>query len=237
LKLLTIASWGVDFRLGNNEGYFYGCANLTISATDPLDLTNTTTLESIFQSCASLTTAPTMTLWDTSEVTSLANMFERALLFNQDIGNWNTGKVTSMLSAFFHAEAFNQDISGWDIAKVESMYMTFRYADVFNQDISGWDTGKVTTMYAMFNYALVFDQDISGWDVTALTNATAMFNFGALSTANYDLLLIGWEGQAVLDNVTFSCGSSKYTGGGAAATARQALIDDHTWDITDGGTV
>jgi len=80
------------------------------------------------------------------------------------------------------------------------------------------------------------DQNIANFDVTALTNATNMFRYITLSTANYDALLIGWEAQAVQDNVIFNGGNSKYTAGGAAAIARQNLIDNHTWTITDGGT-
>ena len=34
----------------------------------------------------------------------------------------------------------------------------------------------------------------------------------------------------------FHSGNSKYSAG-AAVTARQALIDDHNWSITDGGQV
>ena len=36
-------------------------------------------------------------------------MFERALVFNQDIGNWNTVSVTDMQSMFYNASDFNQD--------------------------------------------------------------------------------------------------------------------------------
>ena len=58
-----------------------------------------------------------------------------------------------------------------------------------------------------------------------------------LSTANYDALLIGWEAQSVDDDTTPNFGNSTYTGGeeSEAAAARQNLIDDHNWTITDGG--
>ena len=39
--------------------------------------------------------------WNTSNVTSLANMFRNAIFFNQNIGNWNTNKVTTLLNMFF----------------------------------------------------------------------------------------------------------------------------------------
>jgi len=64
-----------------------------------------------------------------------------------------------------------------------------------------------------------------------------MFLSIALPTATYDDLLVNWEAQAVNNSVSFNGGNSTYTSGSAAATARQALIDDHSWTITDGGTV
>jgi len=89
-------------------------------------------------------------------------------------------------------------------------------------------------MSSMFNGATSFDQNISSWDITSVTDMTSMFVSVTLSTANYSAILIGWEGQSVQDDVTFHGGSSKYSAG-AAATARQALIDDHNWSIDDGG--
>ena len=111
----------------------------------------------------------------------------------------------------------------------------FSNASAFDGNIVSWDTGKVTHMTLMLR-GTSFDRNIAAWDVTALTAAGNFLLSVTLSTANYDALLIGWEGQAVNDTVTFHGGSSTYTGGGAAATARAALVSDHSWAITDGGT-
>jgi hypothetical protein len=61
-----------------------------------------------------------------------------------------------------------------------------------------------------------------------------MFSRVALSTANYDALLIAWSAADVPDGIPFDGGESRYSAG-AAATARQSLIDNHDWDIIDGG--
>ena len=63
-----------------------------------------------------------------------------------------------------------------------------------------------------------------------------MFLGVTLSTANYDALLIGWEGQEVQNGVFFHGGDSKYSDGGAE-DARSRLISEHGWTIDDGGEV
>ena len=86
----------------------------------------------------------------------------------------------------------------------------------------------------MFADTVAFDQDLGIWDVTSVTTMVDMFLGATLSTINYSNILIGWESQAVQNNVTLAGGNSKYSAG-AAATARADLIADHTWIITDGG--
>lgn len=184
LKIYEIKSWG-PLRLGNNNRYFYGCANLTITATDILDLIGTTEVEYMFGDCSSLTTIPS-------------------------INSWNFSFVISMFSMFYQATNYNQDMNSCDVSSVKYM----------NSMLS----------------RTAFDQDIGSWPIISVLMADAMFFETTLSTANYDTLLIGWEAQAVQDNVNFHGGNSKYSAG-AAATARQALIDDHNWSITDGGLV
>ena len=63
---------------------------------------------------------------------------------------------------------------------------------------------------------------------------SGMFLNATLSTSNYDALLIGWSALTLQNGVTFHGGNSKFSTG-AAATARQNLIDNFSWTITDGG--
>ena len=93
-------------------------------------------------------------------------------------------------------------------------------------------------MGGMFYRALAFDQNLGGWNIGSLTNAQYMLSLTAMSTANYDALLIGWAGQApnIQNNVSLTVGP-QYTGGGAAEAARNTLTGTYGWIISDGGPV
>lgn len=58
--------------------------------------------------------------WDTSKVTTMANMFKNAKKFNKPLNNWNTSIVTNMSKMFLRASVFNQDLSSWNVEGVSS---------------------------------------------------------------------------------------------------------------------
>jgi surface protein len=125
-----------------------------------------------------------------------------------------------------------------DLSSMNDMSQAFRFASSFNQDISQWDVSNITNMALMFQGATAFNQDISEWDVSNVTNMSLMLEATALSTVNYDALLIGWNSLPSLQsNVSFSAGNTKYTAGGAAEAARTNLATTYSWTITDGGSV
>jgi len=171
--------------------------------------------------------------WNTAEVTNMSGMFWDAMAFNQDIGNWNTQKVTTLFSMFRDASLFNHDMASWDVGNVTDMISMFNSAILFNQDISAWNVGNVTSMTAMFANATSFNQNLGTWNVENVTTAASMFFGVTLSIANYDALLIGWNGRILQSNVPFSGGNSQYCAG---AAARANMIAADTWTITDGGS-
>ncbi|MBN2714845.1 MAG: DUF285 domain-containing protein [Deltaproteobacteria bacterium] len=179
--------------------------------------------------------------WDTAKVMDLRGMLYNAQVFNQDIGGWDTAKVMDMAGMFYNTKVFNQDIGGWNTANVMDMAEMFSRAQVFNQDIGGWNTENVKNMMSMFSRASAFDQNIGGWDIGSIDGMPGqgmmdMFNGVALSTENYDALLIGFAGQDVQSDIRLDAGDSQYSAGEAAA-ARAILVNDYGWAITDGGEI
>lgn len=220
LKMGEIQKWGV-LNISVNSG-FNGCTNLTCSATDSPTIT-TTGLNLYFRNCSN---------------------------FNGAIGNWDVSSVTRIDQMFQSATSFNQDISSWDVSNVTRMNALFFFASSFNNGgsalINNWDVSSVTTMREMFRGVTSFNQDISSWDIDQVSDFTSFMQSVTLSTTNYNALLIGWEaslqsaypsGTDYPYTISIDFGSSQYTLGGSAETARTSLINNFGWTITDGGGI
>lgn len=208
LNITNITNWGT-LRLGNSNGYFYGCTNLTLSTVvGTLDFSGTTDLSSMFTSCTSLTTINGINSWSTGSVTNMANMFNGCTNFNQDL-SFNTAAVTDMSGMFNSATAFNDLLTfntvavttmqgmffgctnfgfgkvstlTFNTASVTNMSFMFAAASAFNQPLS-FNTAAVTDMSFMFFATTAFNQDISSWDTAAVTDMTQMF-FGSAFNQN-----------------------------------------------------
>jgi len=221
-----ISAWDVS-NVTNMDSMFLGATvfNQDIGA---WDLSSVTEMYSMFNGATAFN--QDISGWDVSNVTDMSDVFYQATAFNGDIGSWDVSSVTNMENMFVTAHSFNQDLGSWDMSSVDDMYSMFDGATAFNQDISGWDVSNVTDMSGMFYEATAFNQDISGWDVSNVTDMSFMFDSSALSTDNYDNILIGWSQQALQSDVQFGAANINYCNG---AAARQSIIDTYGWTITD----
>ncbi len=198
-KLVGLNQWGT-MKWTSMQEAFYNCENLNDTggaATDTPDL---------------------------SFVTNMSGMFDRAIVFNQDIGDWDTRAVTDMKRMFANARVFNQDIGDWDTCGVTDMSKMFEYAIAFNQDIRDWDTSAVTDMSYMFSgrinmmgniEATAFNQDIGDWNTSAVVDMHKMFSVSA-----FNQYIGGWD-TSVVRNMY-----------GMFADARAFNQDIGSWDIS-----
>ena len=197
-----------------------------------------TSFENAFRGCTNLTIHPNAGAPDLSLVTSLQNTFQfNSSMNSPTLSSWNTSNVTNMNGTFASCTLFNQDLNSWDTSHVTIMSGMFTACAVFNGNISNWNTGNVENMRSMFSQTAAFNQNIR-----LVTNFTNFLTNATLSTANYDALLVAWEAQGPQPNLNFHGGNSTFTIGSAADTARTNLkaatgSGGYGWVITDGGGV
>ena len=230
LKIIEVKRWGIlDL---STSAAFHGCTNLDCSATDAPTVSSTT-LYRTFKDCSNFN-GP-IGNWNISSVTNLSETFNNAVSFNSSINNWDVSNVTTFSGLFLGCASFDQDLNSWDTSNVETMLNTFRGCSQFNGEINSWTTSNVENMQQMLFNCDQFDQSLASWDISNVTNFTNfMQNANGLSTANYDATLIAWASGIVEPNININFGDSTYSPG-AAAAARQHLIDSDGWTITDGG--
>jgi len=222
-----IGNWNV-FNVFSMNGMFAGALSFNTNINE-WNVGNVNDLSVMFGGAESFNQP--LNDWDVSNVVNFASVFTETI-FNQPLNNWNTGNAKNMAGMFSNAILFNQDIGSWDVSLVENINTMFQGAESFNGDVSNWTTDNISEMIGAFEDAKSFNQDISGWNVSNVSDMRFMFLRANLSVDNYDSLLSGWSTQQLQSGVTFDAGNSQYCQGEAA---RQKLINDFGWVITDGG--
>jgi surface protein len=264
-KVKRIRAWGSSVVWSSFERAFFGCTNITSVDGGLTNTGSVTNMSRTFQSCSMLTSID-ISSWNTANVTNMFVMFIDCIsLTSLDLSNFNTANVTNMNGMFSGCSSLTSlDLSGFDTEKVTNMTGMFGNCSMLTSiDLSNFNTANVTTMASMFltcssltsldvsnfntikvtTMASMFQSCASGqivgaedFNIIALTTASNMFLSTTLSTPTYDALLVNWEAQTKNNNVAFHGGGSKYSSG-APATARQNLITNTNWTITDGGEV
>ncbi|MGB0523535.1 MAG: BspA family leucine-rich repeat surface protein [Flammeovirgaceae bacterium] len=248
-----IGSWDVSkgehFRL-----MFYGAVAFN-QAIGNWDVSNGVDFSSMFVSATSFN--QDISNWDVSKGEDFSSMFNRATAFNQDVSSWDVSKGTDFRGMFSGATSFNQAIGNWDVSSGRAFGFMFSGATSFNQDISNWDVSNGGHFFAMFASATSFNQDLSNWDVSngrifrmMFSRATsfnqnlgtwniahakdmrAMFSDSGMDVNHYDATLIGWAKQTVTSAVQLGATNISYC---FAFKARNKLINEYGWQITDGG--
>lgn len=206
--LREIYQWGSyywsNISSGGNQ-HFYGCSNLTISATDqPQNILN---LESAFINCKALTTG--VGHWDVSNCVSFFQTFYNCDLFDENLNSWDTSSATSMRAMFYFCPVFTNGGAStldFDTSSCTNMQDMFYRCYLFNCDVSGFDMSNVTTTQRMFNEASSFNNngssDIQNWTFTsALTNMATMFACISFGPGSFNQPINNWQIPSSVTNL------------------------------------
>ena len=119
--------------------YQYGGTSLDISW---LDVSNITSMLSMFSTCSNLTTLDVGN-WNTSNVTNMSYMFDGCSnLTTLDVGNWNTSNVTNMSYMFYNcAKLTSLNLANFNTNNVTNFDFMFAYCrQLATIDISSMNT-------------------------------------------------------------------------------------------------
>ena len=143
---------------------------------------------SICQSCTKLESIVGIETWDTSQMTSMANMFNGCgLLPTLNVSSFDTRNVTNMSGMFRNyglgaASAITTEIIGlenFDTKKVTDMSSMFQgQANITSLNIGGWDVSKVTTVASMFGNCAKMTEFpfVKQWNLASCTSYNNMFD-------------------------------------------------------------
>ncbi len=232
LKIVALEQWGTIIWGSAMNKAFMGTSYMQVNATDVPNFSNVINMNSMFFNAANAN--PDTTNWDVSMVTDMNSLFKGASSVTPDTSSWNTANVTNMSLMFEDAVLANPDTSQWDTSNVTRMERMFQGAVNAKPDTSLLDTSQVNNMLSMFEGAVLANPDTSIWDISQVTTMSNMFLGVTLPTVDYEALLIGFAAQNVQSNVEFHGGSSTVCSG-AALNARDSLINNYGWMISDGG--
>ncbi|MBV8327217.1 BspA family leucine-rich repeat surface protein [Chryseobacterium sp.] len=226
-ELVEISQWGEILWLQQFNQAFAGCPNLNVTATDAPNLSQVNNLSQMFFNCSSLIGNTSFSNWNTSTITNMYGMFNRASLFNQNIGSWNTANVTDFNSMFAYAAAFNQNISGWNTAAGTNFSAMFKDAVAFNQPVNSWNTANATNFRYVFANATSFDQPLNNWKTGKVTDFEFMFE----NAVAFNQPIGNWD----VSKVSYYSGFNMFNG------ATHFDQDISTWNIRfqnfNGGSV
>ena len=161
-----------------------------------LDVSNLTSLNSLFYCCDQLRDISGLSAWDTSNVRDMMSLFSGCsqLADIKPLTNWDTSNVTD-ISFIFSACSPLSDISplsNWKTGKVKSLSYAFAFCSKITNlhPIENWDTSKVTDMSYMFQQKdpeqAPFSEDerslltdispLAKWNIQSLKDTNHMFS-------------------------------------------------------------
>lgn len=173
-------------RVGNMYAMFLSCNRLyELKNLTNFNTANVTDMSYMFWECGKSTgvgmKALDVSSFDTSNVTTMCNMFRNVVVDAINVSGFNTSKVVDMSSMFNGMSGLTSlDVTSFDTSNVTNMMAMFNWCPnlttiKLNKDT--FKTAKVTTMNSMFSSCNKLTTiDVSGFDTSNVTNMRYMFS-------------------------------------------------------------
>ena len=167
---------------------------------EKLDTSNVKNMTSMFSGLFNLKKLD-VSNWNTSNVTSMAEMFYRVAPSPKyekdtdssdsdyqihypsidsplmlDLSKWDTSKVKDMSRMFSFFNGTKLDLSKWNTSSLENTREMFFCSKIYNLgDLSKWNTSKLKNMGGMFQESNIVELNINDWDVSNVENMDGLF--------------------------------------------------------------
>lgn len=217
-NLLNISRFG-QFK-PKNSSKFRGSTNLTITATDILDFSKSTSNPAFLANCPSIDIIPNLNRWNVSTLTSGGDFFINDTLFNTYHGDWDTSLFTSKFRMYSGCKNYNQldnhnhdactnfgfyrfqnhaynvpvDMSIPSALSIDSM---FRDCIGMQQNIILRNTHNVQNFGASFQSMTAFSGSGATISIDSFKSAVSVFNMfiqTTLTTQNWSDILVQLAG-------------------------------------------
>lgn len=182
IKTLDVSQWDTH-QVTTMGGTFYDMESLETLDISQWETSEVTSMLNMFNSDRKLTSLD-MSQWDTKKVTDMSGMFSGAtnLVELKGIETFDTSQVTSMKEMFYKMTSLKSlNLNEWDTSNVTSLYNTFAYdKNLENLDVTEWQTGNVTTLAGTF-YSLenLSELEISSWQTNQVKSLLNTFGYSA----------------------------------------------------------
>ena len=116
LTSINLTGWNNTNNLNNMNTMFFKCLELVeIKGLESLVTKEVTTMKSTFNLCKKLTSL-NINNWDTSNVTSMLNLFSNVTASEIILNKWNINKTTSLQGMFIKSTTKLIDISNFNVS-------------------------------------------------------------------------------------------------------------------------
>ena len=169
---------------------FMGCDALINLDLNSFDTSKVIDMSYMFVGCIKLKNIIFGENWDTSQVTSMNNMFSLcSSLTSLDLSRFNTSQVIDMSEMFYDCRGLtNLNVSNFDTSQVTVMSRMFSdCSNLTTLDLRNWDTSQVTNMGYMFSdCSKITSLDLGNFDTSKVTNMSRMFQ-GCFQLSNLNI--------------------------------------------------